>query len=323
METVDEILERIHLKRAKLDDIPVNLIKKIFMDLSYREISMLCRTYRKFNSVCKDESLWKNKVWFEFGIDEKLWNNESWEYNYASLAKWDMINLSREWINGMTYREIIEEVVYRSEFELEEKLDIDESRISISSNNRYTIRQLKNFIENMREMPIIVDVNPRAALVSQINVILNIGIAGLIDLQIQYFPALSDVSPNRMFTFISEILGHFYGNFQYELGGDLGRVLMQRIARSHLRRDLSSGEFELIQRILTREFAIVIIATSRSTRWAKFIFRENLYSRLYGMIMHLHRELSEESDYKLDGHSVESPDFIMPGKSMAPKYNTF
>ena len=69
--SVDEILERLRLKRKDLNNLSTSQLKTIFLNLTIKEISSLCRVSRKFNRVCEDESFWKIKVADAYGIEKK------------------------------------------------------------------------------------------------------------------------------------------------------------------------------------------------------------------------------------------------------------
>nr|QBK93133.1 MAG: F-box-like family protein [Pithovirus LCPAC403] len=112
MNTVDEILQRVQLKRQDLNEITPSLVQDIFTNLSVGEISRLCLLSRKFNDVCEKEALWEIKVWIDYGI-EKRYSQEgiqddsvSWRKTAKMLYRVGMIDFGKRWVNGMTYKEI-------------------------------------------------------------------------------------------------------------------------------------------------------------------------------------------------------------------------
>ena len=91
-DSVNEILERIHLHRSDLKNVGSEIVQKIFTNLGVKQISRLCRTSRSFNNICKKESLWKDKLWNEYGIDKK--KRETWRETAKKevLLFWYFIN---------------------------------------------------------------------------------------------------------------------------------------------------------------------------------------------------------------------------------------
>nr|QBK92871.1 MAG: F-box family protein [Pithovirus LCPAC403] len=77
-------------------DISSTEIQEILLNLDINDISILCRTDKRFDNVCKRESFWRNKVLSPTKDMER----------YSE-------NLGKEWVNGMTYKELIEEVYDR------------------------------------------------------------------------------------------------------------------------------------------------------------------------------------------------------------------
>nr|QBK92796.1 MAG: uncharacterized protein LCPAC401_04340 [Pithovirus LCPAC401] len=105
--TVEEILDRFRIRQKDLNDVPPPLIHEMFLSLTPKEIFKLCRISRKFNDECKKESLWEFKVRNDYKIDRKL--GDTWKETAKMLVKSNMINLDKKWINGMTYRQILNE----------------------------------------------------------------------------------------------------------------------------------------------------------------------------------------------------------------------
>nr|QBK93967.1 MAG: F-box-like protein [Pithovirus LCPAC406] len=247
MNTVNEILGRIHLKEESLGNLPPDVIQEIFLDLSVEEIMKLCRSSIAFNIVCERESFWQTKVWTDFGIEKKYW--DTWRKTAENLFKIKMINLNKKWINGMTYREIIDKIANRTEFEAEEKLNINRSMIHGDRiMGMYGHNELRDFITELGETPIVMN-NNRFSLINQLDVILNINIAGLVDLQLQYLPSSILLSKRTLIAMI----GHYYHNHDQ----------LESLATELLGRELTDEEFEIVQNTLTREFTIILLAAHR------------------------------------------------------------
>jgi len=107
MTSVNDILEQLELKVQDLNYLTPALTQKIFSVLTVKEISLLCVTSRKFDTVCKQESLWKNKVLSDYSIEKKY--GATWRETAQRMSEINMINLNKRWINGETYRELLEE----------------------------------------------------------------------------------------------------------------------------------------------------------------------------------------------------------------------
>nr|QBK92659.1 MAG: uncharacterized protein LCPAC401_02970 [Pithovirus LCPAC401] len=117
MSDINEILKRLRLSRRAIDALSPDQIDKIFLDLNVKDILVLCRISRKFNFACGRESLWKAIVLGNYGISEKL-RGETWRGTAKIFAKNNMINLDKEWINGMTYKELLEKADSKGEHSL-------------------------------------------------------------------------------------------------------------------------------------------------------------------------------------------------------------
>ncbi len=109
MSSVDEILERLRLRRQDLNTLSSSQIRSIFEDLTVKEISILCGVNRKFNLICEDEKFWKDKVFNDYGIEKKY--GETWRETAKNMSKVNMINLNAEWIDGRTCGEILDDTL--------------------------------------------------------------------------------------------------------------------------------------------------------------------------------------------------------------------
>ena len=109
MTSVSEILARLNLNKRDLNNISLSQLRTIFQDLTVKEISLLCTVNRRFNTVCKDESFWRNKVSDDYGIHKKY--GDTWRQTAITMDKVDMINLGAKWIDGRTYMEILNDAL--------------------------------------------------------------------------------------------------------------------------------------------------------------------------------------------------------------------
>ncbi len=105
-------------KLFNFNDLSVSQLRDILTKLNAQEISLLCGTNRKINSICEDEEFWKNVVFQQYGIEKKY--GVSWRKTAMNMAKSNMINLNKKWYDGRTYGEIFDEVkdtdrIYRSQ----------------------------------------------------------------------------------------------------------------------------------------------------------------------------------------------------------------
>nr|QBK93079.1 MAG: F-box-like family protein [Pithovirus LCPAC403] len=94
-DSIDKILERIHLQPSNLKNVTPQIIQKIFSNLSVGQISRLCQTRRSFNSVCRGESLWKDKLWNDYGVEiknKRTWREEAKVVFLESEQFWKTIN---------------------------------------------------------------------------------------------------------------------------------------------------------------------------------------------------------------------------------------
>ena len=113
MTSVNDILEQLELKTEDLNNLTPTLIQKIFSVLTVIEISLLCGTSKKFNTICKRESLWKNKILDSYGVRKKY--GKTWRETAKNMSQVNMIDLDEEWINGETYNEILNKSLERDD----------------------------------------------------------------------------------------------------------------------------------------------------------------------------------------------------------------
>nr|QBK92603.1 MAG: F-box-like protein [Pithovirus LCPAC401] len=105
MASVSEILSKLNLNKRDLSNISTSQLETIFKDLTVKEISKLCTINKRFNTLCKDESFWRNKVSDDYGIKKKY--GDTWKETAITMNKVDMIDLGDKWIDGRTYMEIL------------------------------------------------------------------------------------------------------------------------------------------------------------------------------------------------------------------------
>nr|QBK92627.1 MAG: uncharacterized protein LCPAC401_02650 [Pithovirus LCPAC401] len=108
MASVNEILNLLRLKK----DLSSTEIQEILFDLNTDEIAILCRTDKRFDTVCQRESFWKNRVTSQYGVDVPILG-KTWRDTDRIFFQSLMMDLGEEWINGMTYKELIEEAYDR------------------------------------------------------------------------------------------------------------------------------------------------------------------------------------------------------------------
>ena len=109
MSSVDAILEELHLRRRDLNNLSTSQLETIFTNLTSKEIALLCRVSSKFDKLCKDESYWKNRVLNRHGIEKKY--GDTWRETARKMDEIKMINLNIEWIDGRTYKEILDDAL--------------------------------------------------------------------------------------------------------------------------------------------------------------------------------------------------------------------
>ncbi len=103
--SVEELLELFEVQN--ISQLGSDVIRKFFDDISYKEIMKLCRVSKQFNIACNKESMWKRKVKNDYGITKIL--DSTWKDTARLLFESNMINLNANWVNGKTYRELLEE----------------------------------------------------------------------------------------------------------------------------------------------------------------------------------------------------------------------
>nr|QBK93078.1 MAG: F-box-like family protein [Pithovirus LCPAC403] len=109
-DSIDKILERIHLQPSNLRNATPQIIQKIFSNLSVGQISRLCQISHSFNSVCRGESLWKDKLWNDYGVEiknKRTWREEAKVVFLESEQFWKTINENINYFmtDGINYME--------------------------------------------------------------------------------------------------------------------------------------------------------------------------------------------------------------------------
>nr|QBK93926.1 MAG: F-box-like family protein [Pithovirus LCPAC406] len=98
IQSVDEILNRLKLKKSDLNNLGPDTIQSIFEDLTVGEISRLCSISRTFNNICKKESLWKYKVLRDYEINRKT--RRTWR---ETARKAYLESLERYWYDTLEH----------------------------------------------------------------------------------------------------------------------------------------------------------------------------------------------------------------------------
>ncbi len=96
-----------HLNIQNISELGTDVIEQFFYGISVKEILELSVTNTRFSEACKRESFWKKKVLIDYGVEKKY--GETWKETAILLSNSNMINLGKEWINGQTYGELLEE----------------------------------------------------------------------------------------------------------------------------------------------------------------------------------------------------------------------
>ena len=102
---VEDILRELHMRMTDFEHSSDSTIREMLLFISPAEISKLCRTSKKINRICTDESFWKTKVEQSYGIEKQY--GDTWRKTAELFHKVDMINLNNKWIDGRTYAEIV------------------------------------------------------------------------------------------------------------------------------------------------------------------------------------------------------------------------
>ena len=108
MSDVTEILRKLRLTRNDINNLSSDEISHIFTNLTVKEISTLCRISSKFNNICRRESLWRLKILHDYGISLPLCG-KTWRDSARLFSIFNMIDMGKEWVNGMTYKELLDE----------------------------------------------------------------------------------------------------------------------------------------------------------------------------------------------------------------------
>nr|QBK93593.1 MAG: uncharacterized protein LCPAC404_02970 [Pithovirus LCPAC404] len=103
--SVDELLDVFGV--SNISNLGSDVIIKFFDDISVKEVMKLCRVNKQFNIVCQKDSMWKRKVKNDYGVEIKY--EKTWKDTAQFLFEYNMINLNETWINGKTYKELLDE----------------------------------------------------------------------------------------------------------------------------------------------------------------------------------------------------------------------
>ncbi len=109
MSSVNEILAKLRLESQNVNNLSLSQLHNVLSMLSVKDISILCEVSGKFNTFCEEESFWKPKALNDYGIEKKYGN--TWKQTVINMDKVNMINLSDKWIDGKTYKEILNNTI--------------------------------------------------------------------------------------------------------------------------------------------------------------------------------------------------------------------
>nr|QBK93587.1 MAG: uncharacterized protein LCPAC404_02910 [Pithovirus LCPAC404] len=103
--SVNELLEVFGI--SNISNLGSDVIIKFFDDISVKEVMKLCRVNKQFNAGCWGDSMWKRKVENDYGVETKY--GRTWKDTAQFLSEYNMINLNETWVNGKTYKELLDE----------------------------------------------------------------------------------------------------------------------------------------------------------------------------------------------------------------------
>ncbi len=112
--SVDKVLRK--LTHQDLNTMSFTELQSSILDLSVKEISMLCGVSRRFNKIGEDEPFWRRKVLYNYGINKRY--GATWRETAKRFYITNMINLGARWANDQTYREVLDEYLNRGADEL-------------------------------------------------------------------------------------------------------------------------------------------------------------------------------------------------------------
>ena len=111
MASVSDILTKVRLNLRDLNNVSLTQLETIFSILTVKEISTLCAVNIRFNTVCQDESFWRNKVLSDYGIKKRY--GDTWRQTAITMDRVNMINMNGVWIDGRTYMEIFDDTLQK------------------------------------------------------------------------------------------------------------------------------------------------------------------------------------------------------------------
>ena len=110
--------------------------------MKIKDILKACGINRAFNNVCKNEEMWKEKIWEEFGVNRKY--GETWKKTAVNLSNSNMINMSDKWYDGRTYMQLLYKALHSetrtsSGWDYLDKLKDDVVQRATSNTDAYSI----------------------------------------------------------------------------------------------------------------------------------------------------------------------------------------
>ncbi len=94
-----------------MDSVSDDIIQKIIVVLSVKELAKLSMVNKEFRTICMKESLWRRKVLSDYGVDKRY--ELTWKATAITMDKLKMINLSKRWwINNLiSYGEMLDSML--------------------------------------------------------------------------------------------------------------------------------------------------------------------------------------------------------------------
>ncbi len=85
-----------------IEKLPLDMLREIFLKLSFEDIIRSCQISKRFNVLCQDDNLWKILTKRDFNKSVKLYKNLSWKENYL-LFKPKIVYVVKEVSESTTY----------------------------------------------------------------------------------------------------------------------------------------------------------------------------------------------------------------------------
>lgn len=79
---------------------PDETLRGVFAESDIEEVNRLCRVNHRFASICRDDSLWKEKALRDFGPGVKKADSDTWKQTYRLLHVIRSVPM-HEWIDSL------------------------------------------------------------------------------------------------------------------------------------------------------------------------------------------------------------------------------